>query len=470
MVFQDAPPAGWTGSRHREVRAFAMHTIRTALFALCTAAAIAQQQPAVTPAHLGGSYVMEFERGPINYLQPSDRDPVARLQRHIDSGDARLVFEPNQGYLRSLLENLGVPAASQALVFSKTSFQLQKIGPATPRAIYFGEDVYVGFVQHGDVLELSAVDPERGAMFYTLEQKAAEKPKFERHIDCLQCHAAGTTLGIPGHLVRSVTVDSEGQPLFVGSGFITDHNSPFRERWGGWYVTGSHGSERHMGNMIVKDRSHPDNYDVEAGANITALSKLGVDAAPYLEPHSDIVALMVLEHQTRGHNIITRVAFESRLALEWQESLEKSYRKDASGPGGLSESVQRRIFGPSETLLRYMLFLDEPALRAPVQGTSSYQQEFPKTGPRDSHGRSLRDLDLSKRLFRYPLSFLIYSSAFDALPAPAKNYIFRRLADVLSGADQRPEFAGLSASDRSAIREILMETKPQFAEVSGALR
>lgn len=416
------------------------------------------------PAHLGGSYVMEFERGPINYTRPSDRDPVARLQQRINAGEAKLVFEPKWGYLRSLLENLGVPVESQSLIFSKTSFQLHKIGPATPRALYFNDDAYVGFVQRGDVLELSAVDPERGAIFYTLEQQATEKPKFERHDDCLQCHASGNTLGVPGHLIRSVTVDAEGQPLFIGSGFITDHRSPFPERWGGWYVTGTHGSERHMGNVIVKDRSRPDHFDTEAGANITSLSKLGVDVGPYVAPHSDIVALMVLEHQTRMHNLITRVSFETRLALDWQESMEKSFGKDVNQPSRWSDSTQRRIFGPAETLLRYMLFVEEPPLRSPVQGTSGFQQDFPKNGPRDSRKRSLRDLDLNKRLFRYPLSFLVYSSAFDAIPEPAKGYVFRRLAEVLSGADQRPEFSSLSSEDRTAIKEILAETKPEFAE------
>ena len=419
------------------------------------------QQKVFAPAHLGGSYVLDFDHSPLNYYLPGERDAIVRLQRRMDAGEVKLVFEPKHGYLRSVLEQLGVPVSSQGLVFSKTSFQIHKIGPKTPRAIYFNDDAYVGYVQQGDVLELSAVDPERGAMFYTLDQLPVQKPKFQRHEECVSCHGSGNTLGIPGLLVRSVAVDFEGRPVIAGGGFITDENSPFAERWGGWYVTGTHGAQRHMGNLVVKDIREPDKLDVEAGANVKALSELGVDASPYLAPHSDMVALMVLQHQTRLHNIITRLAFETRLAMEWQQGLDSSFGADRAEK--FSESNQRRMFGPAETLLRYMLFVDEPKLRAAVRGTSNFTQEFSKRGPHDRHNRSLRELDLNQRLFRYPLSFLIYSEAFDAIPAPSKEYILRRLADVLSGADRRPEFAVLSKEDRQAILEILTETKPEFA-------
>ncbi len=411
------------------------------------------------PADLGGSYVMEFERGPIFYNRPGERDAIARLQRQIDSGKVRLNFDPNgRGYLRSLLDALHVPVSSQMLVFSKTSLQLHKIAPETPRALYFNDDVYVGFVQRGDVLELSAVDPERGAMFYTLEQREATQPRFRRQDDCLQCHASGRTLGVPGHIVRSVNVDSEGQPVFTGGGYNIDHRNPLSERFGGWYVTGTHGAARHLGNVYVKDRAQPDKLDTEAGANLT---KLPVETAPYLAPHSDLVAQMVLQHQVRMHNLIARVAFETKVALEVQAAMDKMLGKQAGG-GGWSESTRRRIFCPAETLVRYMLFIDEPTLTASVRGTSNFTTEFPKQGPADHRGRSLREFDLKSHLFRYPLSFLVYSEAFDALPPPAKDYVWRRLWEVLSGRDQRKEFATLLPADRAAIREILVETKPDL--------
>ena len=408
------------------------------------------------PADLGGSYVMEFERGPIFYNRPGDRDPIARLQKRVDAGEVQLKFDADsgRGYLPSLLDALRVSASSQMLVFSKTSLQLHKIAPETPRALYFNDDVYVGFVQHGDVLELSAVDPERGAMFYTLEQRDAPKPRFRRQDDCLQCHASGRTLGVPGHIVRSVHVDHEGQPMFTGGGYNIDHRNPISERFGGWYVSGTHGAARHLGNVYGKDRAQPEKIDAEAGANLT---KLPVDTAPYLTGHSDIVAQMVLQHQVRMHNLIARVAFETKLALDSQQAMDKALGKQPGG--GWSESTRRRIFSPAETLVRYMLFLDEAALTSPVQGTSGFTAEFRQQGPADRRGRSLRELDLKTRLFRYPLSFLVYSEAFDALPPPAKDYVWRRLWDVLNGREPRKEFAALKAQDRMAIREILLETK-----------
>ena len=407
------------------------------------------------PADLGGSYVMEFERGPIFYNRPAERDPVARLQSRIDSGAVQLIFDPNgRGYLRSLLEALRIPVSSQMLVFSKTSLQLHKIAPETPRALYFNDDAYVGFVQRGDVLELSSVDPERGAMFYTLEQREVSKPRFRRQDDCLQCHASGRTLGVPGHIVRSVQVDNEGQPMFSGGGYNIDHRNPLSERFGGWYVSGSHGAARHLGNVYVKDRAQPDRLDTEAGANLT---KLPVNTGPYLTPHSDLVAQMVLQHQVRMHNLIARVAFETKVALESQEAMDKVLGKQPGG--GWSDSTKRRIFGPAETLVRYMLFIDEAALVSPVRGTSPFAAEFSRQGPADLRGRSLRQLDLDKRLFRYPMSFLVYSEAFDSLPPVVKDYVWRRLWDVLSGREQRKEFAALSPQDRVAVREILLETK-----------
>lgn len=432
--------------------------------ATASAAAGDQQQPirAYAPADLGGSYVMEFEQGPIFYNRPADRDPIARLQKRIDSGEARLAFEPGgHGYLRSLLENLKVPVSTQSLVFSKTSLQLHKIDPETPRALYFNDDVYVGFVQRGDVLELSSVDPERGAMFYTLEQREVSQPRFRRHEDCLQCHASGRTLGVPGHIVRSVHVDNEGQPMFTGGGYNIDHRSPLAERFGGWYVTGTHGASRHLGNVYVKDRAQPDTIDAEKGANVVKLEKqLGLNVAPYLSAHSDLVAQLVLQHQVRAHNLIARVAFETKVALDAQNAMDKALGR-TSAAGVWSDSTKRRIFGPAETLVRYLLFIDEARLPGPVRGTSTFAAEFARQGPTDPRGRSLRELDLGKRLFRYPLSFLVYTEAFDALPPPAKGYVWRRLWDIVSGADNRKEFvAALTPEERAAIREIIADTKP----------
>jgi hypothetical protein len=128
--------------------------------------------------------------------------------------------------------------------------------------------------------------------------------------------------------------------------------------------------------------------------------------------------------------------------------------------GTLSDAARAQFEGPAEELVRYLLFTNEAPLDSPVKGTSGFAEEFAARGPRDSKGRSLRDFDLRTRIFKYPCSYLVYSEDFDALPGPAKAYVYRRLLEILSGRDQSPEFARLTAEDRTAILEILLATKP----------
>lgn len=407
----------------------------------------------------GAQAQIEFEREPIHYGQVETHDRVARLQHAIERGDVALQYDDNHGYLKSLLLALDIPVQSQNLVFSKTSFQLRRISPARPRAVYANDDTYVGFVQGGDVLELASVDPDQGTMFYTLLQERAERPRFVADRgECLTCHATSRTQGVPGLLVRSVYSDRGGQPM-IGSGtFSTDHRSPFSERWGGWYVTGTHGAMRHMGNVIARDRTRPEDLDREAGANVTDLSSR-IDTSPYLAPTSDIVALMLLEHQVQMHNYFTLANFETRHALYYDQVMNQALDRPADYQ---SESTERRVAAAGDKLLKYLLFSEEFALAGPVAGDPEFQRAFEARGPRDSQGRSLRDLDLHTRLLKFPCSYLIYSESFDRLPPPVRAYVVERLRNVLTGADDDPAFAHLSAEDRAAIFEILTQTKPDL--------
>src|SRR4051812_46722965 len=186
----------------------------------------------------------EIERDPINYSAATPRNAVTQLQERLATGKAKLDFEPVHGYLRSLLRALDVPESSQVLVFSKTSLQRERISPRTPRAIYFNDDVMVGFCLRGRVIEIAAADDAIGTTFYTLGQSSDEGPALERQTEsCLLCHGSSANQGIPGHLVRSLRVDRQGIPLLSGGSFRTDHESPLSERWGGWYVTGTSGRQ-----------------------------------------------------------------------------------------------------------------------------------------------------------------------------------------------------------------------------------
>jgi hypothetical protein len=213
-----------------------------------------------------------------------------------------------------------------------------------------------------------------------------------------------------------------------------------------------------MGNVFAEDSEHPERLDRAAGANILDLSKRFSTPA-YLSGHSDIVAHLVLAHQTQMHNLITVANYKTRLALYAEKKANRSPEQPA---GAISKATRRKIEAPSEELLRYLLFVDEALLEEPIVGSSSFAQDFAAKGARDPQGRSLRDFDLHRRIFKYPCSYLIYSDAFEALPAPAKTFIYRRLREVLTGQDRSPEYAGLSAGDRRAILEILLATKPNL--------
>jgi hypothetical protein len=402
-----------------------------------------------------------YSEEPIRYLSDRVRDPVAKLQGRIDRGEVGLDYEPEHGYLKSVMKLLDVPASSQTLVFSKSSFQYRKISPRTPRALYFNDNVYVGWVKDGHSLEIASFDPDQGAIFYLLEQQESDQPAFVRAtLDCTQCHVAPGTRGVPGVLVRSIYTKPSGTQATSTTSFITGHESPLKERFGGWYVTGRHGRQVHMGNVFVEDREHPERLDTAAGANVVDLSDR-FPAAPYLAAQSDIVAQMVLAHQTQMHNLITLTNFQTRLALHAESRQGGAGSRKADG---LSEAARKQIEGPAEELVRYLLFADEASLDEPIEGTSGFAEEFAARGPRDAQGRSLRDFDLRRRMFKYPCSYLVYSEAFDALPEPAKGFVYRRLREILTDRSVTPRFARLSAEDRQAILEILLATKPGLPE------
>jgi hypothetical protein len=393
---------------------------------------------------------LPFADAPINYRSSELNDPVAKLDKRLERGEFKLHYDSRHGYLKSVLDALHISVSSQALVFSKTSFQFPDISPATPRALYYNDDVYVGQVHSGKFLEFVSFDPMQGAIFYVMDEHRDKHPRFERsEVDCIQCHVAPSTKGIPGVMLRSVFTKPDGTADAAARSFVTGQESPLSQRWGGWYVTAKSGSQGAMANAIISDLQHPEQLDRSAGANLPSLAGR-FDTAAYLTGSSDIVALMVLAHQTQMHNWITLANYTTRIVL--------------ADPKQNTEEARKKIEGSAEQLVRYLLFTNEIPLQSPIAGTSDFARQFTARGPRDSEGRSLRDFDLQKRIFKYPCSYLIYSEAFDAIPAPAKDYVYRRLFDILSGREQGPEFASLSSQDRRAILEILAATKPGLPE------
>jgi hypothetical protein len=395
---------------------------------------------------LEDTFYVPLDDPAIQYAGPVS-DPIARLEKLLETQKIKLDYAPGGwGYLPAVLKQLGINVDSQVLVFSRTSIQTSHISPRTPRAIYFNDDTAVGFVQNGEVLELASIDPKQGAVFYSLDTEKSDRPEFSRRDDCLRCHQGAPTMGIPGILVSSVHPSTEGRDSH-GSAYITDGRTSFEERWGGWYVTGTHGSTVHLGNNPeLTDPLNPGRASKEGTQNVTSLDGW-FNTSRYLAPGSDIVALMTLEHQTRMVNLMTRIGWDTRIAL-------------GEGKGTLDPAARDRINGEIEEMVGYMLFVDEEPLKQPVAGVSTFTKTFAERGPRDAKGRSLRDFDLQKRLFRYPLSYLIYSAAFDGLPEVARDRVYQRLYDVLTGKDSGKTFAGMSATDRQAALDIVRATKP----------
>ena len=396
-----------------------------------------------------------FDLPPIRYSESISKDPVALLERKIQRGELVLPQDPQFGVLPGLLKELNVPVESQVLVFSKTSLQIHKISPSNPRALYFNDSVYVGYVPGSSILELAANDPDLGAVFYTLDfaplAEANQGVQLVRDRgQCLSCHATSRTENVPGYLVRSIYPDASGRPRTGTSSYTTDYRSLFQTRWGGWYVTGTHGQMRHLGNAFALDRSDPQKMDLEAGANRSELPSR-VQPKLHLQPHSDLVALMVLEHQIRVHNLITKANYEARQAVAMDVSMNQALGRDS---GYRSESTQRRIQSAASSLADAILMRNESPLEQVVQGTSSFAETFASQGPLDSQNRSLRQFDLQTRLFRHRLSYLIYTPEFQALPKEILVPLRAHLQETLRTDEYRAE------------REILEDTLPGWLSAS----
>jgi hypothetical protein len=387
----------------------------------------------------GATHMMPFDEEIINYSKTPASNSVARLEQTLETGKVQLRYDREFGYLPALLDALSVSTNSQMLVFSKTSFQRERISPQTPRALYFNDNVYVGFIPGAPLMEVSVADPKLGAVFYTLDASRVERPRLVRTDQCLECHASTKSMGVPGHLVRSFMTDESGVVDLITGVSMINHRTPLAERWGGWYVTGTHGAQTHRGNLIGKAAFERQDREPNYLGNRTNLTRL-FDTSRYPTGQSDIVALMVLEHQTHLHNFVTRLNYAAELAL--QQYGHVKYLKSAS-----------------EAFLKYLLFTEETPLTAPVKGNSGFAESFAALGPKDKTGRSLRDFDLQTRLFKYPCSFLIYSEAFDALPSPLKDQLYHRLWEILTSPDPGADFARIPVETRRAIYEILIETK-----------
>ncbi|QDV09162.1 hypothetical protein Poly30_47190 [Planctomycetes bacterium Poly30] len=392
---------------------------------------------------------------PISYGVRAASDVVSQLDAEIAAGER--TFRPGGEPLdlEALLDALQIPIASQVTIFSSPSLQARRITPRHPRALYFNDEVYLGFVPGGNLIEVMAIDPHEGITFYSMDRKA-EKPRFERETHrCLQCHAPSHSGGLPAFLLRSLHPEANGDPNFAAGSHYVDPATPFEDRWGGWYVTGQVGQMGHLGNQTIEPgqaRLGPKNE------RYLSLAKL-CDTNAYPTDTSDIVALLVLEHQTYVHNVLAGAAYEARRALDYQRVFNEALGEPEGTPVA---STTSRLANAATLVVDALIGIHEEPLPGPVGARSPFAEVFESSATRDAQGRSLRDLDLESRLFRYPLSYLIDSTGVRSLPEPLAALVWTRLSELFFeplGADDRRKYGGrIDEASRRAVVEILAST------------
>lgn len=401
----------------------------------------------------------QWEMPPISYSDTAASDAITRLQARLNAR-AVLFGGRERDVVEAVLKELGIPVSSQMLVWSKTSLQRSRISPETPRALYFSDDCYVGWVP-GGMVEVAAIEPQLGPVFYTFDplERGKEPQRFRRDVNCLSCHANTFSRDIPGVFARSIFAESSGSPIFRGGSELVDHTTPFAERWGGWYVTGRHGTARHRGNAFAREEGEEVVIDAEAGANREDLGTF-FDTSAYPVPSSDIVALMIFEHQLAAHQALTRANHNARRMLHYQRGLQASMKEPVTSEPAY-DSVKSVFRHTVEDVLDVLLYREEASLpEGGIQGSPAFRAAWEAGGPRTATGKSLRQIDAASRLMRLRCSPLIYSEQFRALPEPLLRMITARLGEVLKAPDKR--YAYLPAEERQEIAAILRETAPEL--------
>jgi hypothetical protein len=411
--------------------------------------AIVSDMALVAVAQRPDAFTASRDDPSIQYSTRAEGTEVTRLNQDLAAGKARLTFDTANGYLGSLLSALGISIESQMLVFSQASAQAEHISLKNPRAIFFSDATAVGWVRGTGAIEIASQDPRQGTIFYELEQKPVARPQLKRRdADCLQCHLTWDTLGVPGWTAISTFPMSDDKNAYA-TGVVMDHRTDLNQRWGGWFVTGKAVPVRHLGNLPVVRTEAELSRPAPLAPVLTSVSGT-FDTKGYPSAYSDIAALMALEHQTHMTNLITRLGWEARYA---------DHQKQLGHPVSAS-----RMDEAVNDFVDYMLFVDEAPLPRKLEGSSGFAEKFSGEGPKDHQGRSLRQLDMERHLFRYPCSYMIYAPAFDALPANVLDAVYRRLWSILSGREAGKRYDRLQVGDRRAVVEILRDTKKNLPE------
>jgi hypothetical protein len=386
-----------------------------------------------------------WELEPIRYSDAKPTDALASVAADFASGKRNMEGGTALERLRFVLKTLEIPEESQVLVFSKTSHQNSLIHPGNPRALYFSANAYVGYVPGGKI-EAIVRDSILGVVFYLIDDSPTGGLKIERDFsNCLSCHGTTATEHVPGLQVRSVLADAGGHPLLALGTSQVSHETPVAERWGSYYVTGR-GSLPHLGNRIYQE-----NGPVEPRAEELIDLHQRIDVSKYPCPTSDVVALMVLEHQCKIHNLMTAASMQYRRAYFLGHAMDANRDPDLGSAGQVADASADKI-------VECLFFKDEADLGENLEGDEAFQRSFGDRIPKTSDGRSLADFQLFHRLFKHRCSYMIYSQAFADLPLRVKRSVLEKMHSALEDDGSKVDW--LKASERKKISEVLAETLP----------
>jgi hypothetical protein len=380
-----------------------------------------------------------IDEPPHNYFERRPTDKFTQMRDAFESGEIPLDRSSEKAYVISLLKALDIPVSSQMLVFSTTSLQLSLISPSNPRALYFNDEVYLGYVPGGRI-EIVSLDPKLGGIFYIFDIAInGVSLSIERSERCMNCHAGEDTGQVPGLVIKSVIPGPTGGSLTAYRLAQTGHGIPFDQRFGGWHVTGEHAITNHLGNFTG---------ELAAGSLTKIPNPPGkrFRFEKYPAATSDILPHLLHEHQAGFVNRVVEAAYRARTALH-------------VGNGQLTPVQAAELDKQARIITRYLLFADEVSLPAGgVEGTAEYKEDFRRNRRATADGLSLKDFDLRTRLFKHRCSYMIYSPVFAGLPPEMKQRVYAMLGQALNLTAANPEFTYLPLPEKRAIRDILKAT------------
>ncbi|MFZ4765861.1 MAG: hypothetical protein ACOYMN_12995 [Roseimicrobium sp.] len=396
---------------------------------------------ATLEAQEGVTPVGAFGEAPHHYWTEPD-DPFSKFIARVEKGEVKLDARASEkDFVAAFLRALEVPASSQLWVFSGTSLQSGRISPHTPRAIYFNEETYVGYVPGGQ-MEISSLDPERGMIFYIFDiPRDGGNVRFQRSERCMNCHAGDAQFKLPGLAGESVIPGPNTGSLDAFRRGLSGHTIALEDRFGGWVVTGAPASLQHHGNATG---------DLNAGKMTLTSVKPGTDFDPqrYPAPTSDLLAHLVFEHQVGFTNRVTEARYLTRAMM-------------AAGKGRLRNEDAKVLDAKAAELASYLLFANEATLpREGITGDSAFKTDFLRNRKAAPDGTSLKDFDLHTRIFKHRCSYMLYSRVFTTLQPEFKKLVYAKLSAAVGETSAR-EYNYLPLPEKRAIRAIVGATLPR---------